>query len=99
MALPNICRRHVPNKETFFATNIDLASIASETIDSSNTVTVRGAQVGDVVRINWDNATAKLVITAYVSAANTVKIVAFNPTGSAVDAAASNFYGIVCHRK
>jgi hypothetical protein len=64
----------------------DPPSIAS---GSSNTTTVtwNGAAVGDQFVAAFSNSLSGLVLTAYVSAANTVTAVFSNPTGGAVDLA------------
>lgn len=56
------------------------------------TVTVTGAAVGDVVCLGLPAAPAAGIdFTAYVSAANTAKVRAVNPTGSAVDPASGTY--------
>lgn len=70
---------------------IDLANITAGSVDSSNTVTVPGAKIGDTVIVNWDNVAVSLVIGGFVSAANTVKIVASNPSAGAINAASATF--------
>jgi len=49
-----------------------------------------GGGLGDFVeRISLGISAAGLVITGYVSAANTVAMVLYNPTGAAVDLAST----------
>lgn len=54
---------------------------------TSTTVTVTGAAVGDSVRATFSLSLAGLQMTAYVSAANTVTVLLGNLTGGAVDLA------------
>jgi hypothetical protein len=54
---------------------------------TTTTVTVTGAALGDFADASFSLSLAGLVVTAYVSAANTVTVVFFNPTGGAVDLA------------
>ena len=68
---------------------LDSASVAT-TATATDTVTVSGIALGDMVlgmSIGVDEA--GLVRRAYVSAANTVTIVTYNPTASAVDLAST----------
>ncbi len=57
---------------------------------TTTTVTATGASLGDLVTgISLNISSAGLVISGYVSAANTVTVVLFNPTGAAVNLAAA----------
>lgn len=69
-------------------------TIASLTTGSGNvtSVTVNGAAVGDEVRVIPQVDVAGLGLSAYVSADNTVKIVARNDSGSTVNLGARTFF-------
>ena len=54
---------------------------------STTTVTVSGAALGDFVLCSFSLALSGLMLNGYVSAANTVTVVLFNPTGASVDLA------------
>lgn len=54
---------------------------------TTTTVTATGAAVGDFARASFSLTMAGLMMSAYVSAADTVTVVLFNPTGGAVDLA------------
>lgn len=62
----------------------DPASIASGA-SLSTTIAVTGALVGDKVAVGFSLSLAGLLLTAYVSAADTVTVVFANLTGGAVD--------------
>lgn len=65
--------------ETLDPASIDDGATATETI------TVEGATVGDFTLVSSGTDLSGLVCTSYVSAADTVTIVLFNPTGETVD--------------
>lgn len=54
---------------------------------TTTTVTVTGAALGDYAQASFSLTLAGLMMTAYVSSANTVTVVLFNPTGGAIDLA------------
>lgn len=54
---------------------------------TTTTVSVIGAVVGDKVSASFSDSLQGMVLSACVSAANTVTAVLFNPTGSAIDLA------------
>lgn len=54
---------------------------------TSTTVTVTGARLGDRAEAFINTSQSGLVLSAYVSASNTVTVIYFNPTGAAVDLA------------
>ena len=57
---------------------------------TTTTVTVTGAALGDYVSsVSLGISSAGLVITGYVSAANTVTVVLYNPTAGAIDLAST----------
>ena len=57
---------------------------------TTTTVTVTGASVGDYVRSpSFGVSLAGLMATAYVSSANTVTVVLYNPTAGAIDLAST----------
>lgn len=61
------------------------ASIATLSYESED-VSVPGAAVGDFVMVTLSSmVTNDMMITAHVSAANTVKCILFNPTTGAID--------------
>lgn len=62
----------------------DPSSIAAGS-STSTTVTVAGAALGDYVLASFSLSLQGLLMTAYVSAANTVTVVLGNLTGAAVD--------------
>jgi hypothetical protein len=68
---------------------LDSASVDAGATDT-DTVTVSGVALGDmVVGMSIGVSEAGLVRRAYVSAANTVTIVTYNPTGGAVNVAST----------
>jgi hypothetical protein len=74
---------------------LDSASVAT-TATATDTVTVPGVALGDMVLgMAIGVSEAGLVRRAYVSAANTVTIVTYNPTGSSVDLASTTLNLIV----
>lgn len=62
---------------------------------TTTTVTVTGAVVGDDVSASFGVSLAGLVMSAYVSAADTVTVVLFNPTLGAVDLASGTLRAAV----
>jgi hypothetical protein len=69
----------------------DVASIATAA-DDEVTVTVTGAAFGDhILGVGCSISLGGLNANAYISAANTVKVVLSNNTGGAVDLAAAVF--------
>lgn len=72
---------------------LDIASITSVTcLDTALGSNVTGAAVGDVCVLGLPAApTANVAFSCFVSAADTVKIRACNPTGSAVDPASASY--------
>lgn len=54
---------------------------------ASTTVTVTGARLGDDASVVFSASLGGLIASAYVSASDTVTVVLFNPTGSAIDLA------------
>ncbi|WP_353265806.1 hypothetical protein [Gemmatimonas sp.] len=75
---------------------IDFTSISANTTADSSGITVTGAAVGDAVIVGVPaTLAAGLVVTGYVSAADTVKVRAANVTGSAIDPASGSFRVVV----
>jgi hypothetical protein len=73
----------------------DFASIATGTAETT-TVTVTGAALGDfVVGVSVGVDAAGLRLTGYVSAANTVTVIARNDTGGAVNLASTTLRVLV----
>lgn len=71
--------------------SLDFASAAAAS-NVTATVTVPGADPLDSVIVHEVGALASsLIISGYVSAADTVTVVARNPTGSAIDQAATTY--------
>ena len=62
-----------------------IASMGSTT----TTITVTGAVLGNYAHVAFGISLQGIVATAYVSAANVVTIVLFNPTGAAIDLAST----------
>jgi len=74
---------------------LDAGAVAGGATDT-DTVTVPGVALGDMVLgFGMTVSEAGLVKRAYVSAANTVTIVTYNPTGSSVNLAAATVNMIV----
>jgi len=69
---------------------IDFASIADAALEESQ-VTVTGAALGDFVVVTCGIDQIGLVLSGYVSAADTVEVVASNLTGGAVNLASATF--------
>ena len=70
----------------------DFASVASLNTQTT-TLTVTGAQTGDNVVVNPSTALeAGLIVYAYVSAADTVTIVASNASAGAIDPVSRTYY-------
>lgn len=72
----------------------DPASIAAGA-STSTTVAVTGAAVGDYVRASFSLTLGGLVLTGYVSGANTVTVVLHNPTAGTVDLASGTVKVVV----
>jgi hypothetical protein len=78
-----------------FQCTLDSASV-SNGATATDTVAVPGVVLGDmVIGMSIGVSEAGLVRRAYVSAANTVTIVTYNPTASPVDLAATTMQLIV----
>lgn len=70
----------------------DFGNITAVNTDTT-TLTVTGAQTGDSVIVNPSTALeAGIVVYGYVSAADTVTIVANNPTAGAINPASRTYY-------
>ena len=76
----------VPPPAMAASTSWDPASVAAGT-SATTTVAMTGAIVGDKVAIGFSNDLQGMVLSAYVSAANSVTAVLFNPTGSTINLA------------
>lgn len=63
----------------------DPPSIAAGAVDTTQTMTVTGAALGDIVDVSFSVALAGARLEAWVSASNTVSYRFSNPTGSAID--------------
>jgi len=71
---------------------IDFTSLLANTTADSSGITVTGAVVGDVVMVGPPATIASgLVVTGYVSAADTVKVRVANVTASPIDPASGSF--------
>lgn len=80
-----------------YSQSIDLASIGA-TSYSTQTFTVNGLDVNDVVTVNPPELTSGLYLVSYrVSSANTLSMSFYNSTGSPIDEAAGT-YKIVATR-
>ena len=74
---------------------LDSGSVSNGATDT-DTVTVPGVALGDmVIGMSITVSEAGLVRRAYVSAANTVTIVTYNPTAGAINLASTNLQLIV----
>ena len=74
---------------------LDSASVSTVST-ATDTVTVSGVTLGDmVIGMSIGVSEAGLVRRAYVSSANTVTIVTYNPTGSSVDLASTTLQLII----
>jgi hypothetical protein len=74
---------------------LDSGSVSTGATDT-DTVTVPGVALGDmVIGMSITVSEAGLVRRAYVSAANTVTIVTYNPTAGSVNLASTNLQLIV----
>lgn len=62
---------------------------------ASSTITVTGAAVGNDVTVTFGVSLAGLMLTSYVSSANTVTFVLYNPTGGAIDLGSTTVKAIV----
>jgi hypothetical protein len=75
--------------------SLDSASVLT-TATATDTVTVPGVALGDmVIGMSIGVSEAGLVRRAYVSAANTVTIVTYNPTAGTVDLALTTLQLII----
>lgn len=72
----------------FGSATYDAPSIAASGT-TTTAVTVTGAALGDLAVCSFGVSLGGLVATAYVSAADTVTVVLFNPTGAAIDLAST----------
>lgn len=73
-------------------TALDFASVATGAQSAATSITVAGVALGDMVvgtSCSLDQALVNLF--AYVSAANTVKLIVVNTSGGAVDLASATF--------
>ena len=70
---------------------IDLGSIANAAQEVVQITSFTGASLGDKVFVTADIDQAGLTLTGYVSAADTVEVVALNLSGGAVDLASATF--------
>lgn len=75
----------------------DPANIASGA-STTTTITVSGAVLGDFVIASFSLDQAGCVLSAYVSAADTVTVVLFNATAGAVNLASGTLYARVLKR-
>lgn len=69
---------------------VDPASIAASATATTE-ITVTGAKVGDFVMVAPGVDLQGMVCTGYVSAADTVTVILFNPTSAPVDLDSSNW--------
>ncbi len=75
---------------------INFASIPANTTADSSGITVTGAAVGDAVFVGVPAAIESgIVVTGYVSAADTVKVRAANVTAAPIDPASGSFKVVV----
>jgi hypothetical protein len=75
---------------------LDSGAVSAGATDT-DTVTVPGVALGDmVIGMSVGVSEAGLVRRAYVSAANTVTIVTYNPTAGSVNLASTNLQMVIC---
>ena len=75
---------------------VGVVSVVTITVTEIATLTIPGAALGDLVLVNPDVAqNANISWMAYVSAANTVKIRATNPTAGSINTVSANWRCIV----
>lgn len=70
---------------------VDVASLADGAGATSSGITVTGAALGDFVLISCSLDLQGMTLTAYVSAANTVKFRMQNESGGTIDLASATF--------
>lgn len=70
---------------------VDPASLATVTGAVTAGITVTGAAVGDRVEVFPPYDTQGVMVQGFVSAANTVKLSFFNPTGATIDLASGSW--------
>ncbi|RAV22206.1 hypothetical protein [Paenibacillus contaminans] len=70
---------------------IDPASMATVTGSLSSGLTVTGAAFGDHVILTAPYDLQGVIASGFVSAANTVKVSFFNPTGGTIDLASGSY--------
>jgi hypothetical protein len=84
---------------TMLQTILDHEEIATDTVDVTQDVTVADAEVGDVVKVSFENAAFLLGVNAYVSARGVVTLQVVNQSGSGADASSETINLAVFHRK
>lgn len=93
---------------TNYGQSVTKFAVASETKDwgsiadgdaAAEEVTVTGAQLGDFAMASMSIDVTDLVLSASVTAADTVTVVAANNTGGAVDLASGTLYVMVIPRE
>lgn len=83
-------------KISTYEESINLASIAATTY-STQTFTVTGLDTDDIIVVNAPSLTSGLyLISARVSAADTLSMVIYNSTGGAIDETAATFKIMAC---
>ena len=73
---------------------LDPASAATNT-GNTNTITVPGANLGDLVLVSFSLDLQGITLSAYVSAANTVSVRVQNGTAGTLDLASGTVRGVV----
>lgn len=73
------------------STTFDPPSMATVTGALSSGITVTGAALGDMVELFPPYDTQGVMAYGFVSAANTIKISLFNPTGGTIDLASGSW--------
>ena len=87
---PNIVAESLQRGEAVVTATITPASIAAGA-STAFTATVTGVAAGDFVSVSGDTGVAAYAVGAYVSAANTVKIVINNPSAGALTPSNSTY--------
>jgi hypothetical protein len=80
---PNIVAESLTRGEAVVTATITAASISAGAATAFSS-TVNGVAAGDHVSVSGDTGVAAYAVAAYVSAANTVRIVIHNPSGGAL---------------
>jgi hypothetical protein len=87
---PNVVAESLKRGEAVVTATITPASISAGAA-TAFTATVNGVASGDHISVSGDTGVAAYAVAAYVSAANTVKVVISNPSGGALTPSNSTY--------